>query len=68
MAKPCGRCQVTTIDQSTGEVMGTQPLATLAAYRESATFGACFGMNAVTLSTGIIAVGDVVTRTGGRCE
>jgi uncharacterized protein YcbX len=28
VAKPCGRCQVTTIDQATAE-RGRQPLATL---------------------------------------
>src|SRR6185436_1569327 len=34
-AKPCGRCQVTTTDQSTGIVMGPEPLATLSTYRDS---------------------------------
>ena len=48
MAKPCGRCQVTTTDQSTGEVTGPEPLATLSAWRNSQEFGAMFGMNAVT--------------------
>jgi hypothetical protein len=60
MAKPCGRCQVTTTDQSTGEVTGPEPLATLAAYRDSREFGARFGMNAVTVRTGPIRVGDTV--------
>jgi uncharacterized protein YcbX len=58
MAKPCGRCQVTTTDQSTGEVTGPEPLATLSAWRMSPEFGACFGMNAVTLDPGVIRVGD----------
>ena len=58
MAKPCGRCQVTTTDQSTGEVTGPEPLATLSAWRMSAEFGARFGMNAVTVSPGAIRVGD----------
>lgn len=31
-AKPCGRCQVTTTDQSTGEVRGPEPLHTLSSY------------------------------------
>lgn len=61
MAKPCGRCQVTTTDQSTGEVTGPEPLATLAAYRGSPEFGARFGMNAVTVRTGTISVGDAVS-------
>ncbi|MGE0355523.1 MAG: MOSC domain-containing protein [Burkholderiales bacterium] len=61
MAKPCGRCQVTTTDQSTGEVTGPEPLATLGAWRPSEEFGARFGMNAVTLEPGEIRVGDAVT-------
>lgn len=58
--KPCGRCQVTTTDQSTGEVRGPEPLATLSEYRGSAEFGAMFGMNLVTVRTGTIRVGDAV--------
>ena len=58
-AKPCGRCQVTTTDQTTGVVTGPEPLATLATYRDSA-FGIRFGMNLVTLREGTIRVGDAV--------
>lgn len=62
MAKPCGRCQVTTTDQATGEVMGPEPLSVLTAYRDSKEFGARFGMNAVALSAGAtLRVGDPVT-------
>jgi uncharacterized protein YcbX len=61
MAKPCGRCQVTTTDQATGEVTGPEPLATLAGYRDSKEYGARFGMNAVTVRTGEIRVGEAVT-------
>jgi len=60
MAKPCGRCQVTTVDQATGEPTGPEPLATLAGYRDSREFGARFGMNAVTLREGLVRVGDEV--------
>ena len=60
MAKPCGRCQVTTTDQATGEVMGPEPLSVLTAYRDSAEFGARFGMNAVPVSGSIVRVGDIV--------
>lgn len=60
MAKPCGRCQVTTTDQSTGEVTGPEPLATLSAWRMSPDFGAMFGMNAVTVRPGEIRVCDPV--------
>ena len=58
-AKPCGRCQVTTTDQTTGEVRGPEPLATLATYRDS-EFGVRFGMNLVTVREGTIRVGDTV--------
>lgn len=61
MAKPCGRCQVTTTDQSTGEVTGPEPLATLAGYRDSPEFGVRFGMNAVTVREGVIRVRDAVS-------
>ncbi|HET6265801.1 MAG TPA: MOSC N-terminal beta barrel domain-containing protein [Usitatibacter sp.] len=60
-AKPCGRCQVTTTDQSTGIVMGPEPLATLSTYRDSAEFGVMFGMNYVTAQPGPVRVGDAVT-------
>lgn len=59
-AKPCGRCEVTTTDQATGEVRGPEPLATLAAYRSSDEFGVMFGMNYVVEKTGRIAFGDAV--------
>ena len=58
--KPCGRCEVTTTDQSTGEVRGPEPLATLATYRESGEFGVMFGMNLVTVKTGPVRVGDAL--------
>jgi uncharacterized protein YcbX len=58
--KPCGRCEVTTTDQSTGEARGPEPLATLAEYRSSDAFGVMFGMNFVTVGEGRIAVGDAV--------
>lgn len=59
VTKPCGRCQVTTTDQATGEVRGPEPLATLASYRDS-PFGVRFGMNLVTVHEGMIRVGDSV--------
>lgn len=57
-AKPCGRCEVTTTDQSTGDVRGPEPLATLATYRDSRDFGVMFGMNYVTVQAGEVRVGD----------
>ena len=57
--KPCGRCQVPTTDQATGEVTGPEPLATLTTYRNS-DLGVLFGMNLVTEKTGTVRVGDAV--------
>jgi uncharacterized protein YcbX len=59
-AKPCGRCEVTTTDQATGEVRGPEPLATLSEYRTSGEFGVMFGMNMVALRPGLIRVGDAL--------
>ena len=61
VAKPCGRCRVTTTDQTTGEVMGPEPLATLSTYRDSHEFGVRFGMNLVTVLPGSVRVGDRVS-------
>ncbi len=56
VAKPCGRCVVTTTDQATGE-RGTQPLKILGARRR---FGQSlvFGQNIIPDSPGLIRVGD----------
>ncbi|HYC36679.1 MAG TPA: MOSC N-terminal beta barrel domain-containing protein [Usitatibacter sp.] len=59
-AKACGRCQVTTTDQATGEVRGPEPLATLSSYRNHPEYGPLFGMNLVTLQAGTVRVGDIV--------
>jgi uncharacterized protein YcbX len=59
-AKPCGRCQVTTTDQATGEVTGPEPLATLSTFRSHPEFGARFGINFVTVKGGAVRVGDAV--------
>ena len=59
-AKPCGRCEVTTTDQSTGEVLGPEPLATLATFREHPAFGVMFGMNWFVAKPGTVRVGDAV--------
>ena len=58
VAKPCGRCVVTTTDQITG-VRGSQPLRILAARRR---FGKnlVFGQNIIPDSPGLIRVGDPV--------
>jgi uncharacterized protein YcbX len=61
VAKPCGRCVVTTTDQTTGE-RGSQPLKMLAARRR---FGKnlVFGQNIIPDSPGLIRVGDPVKVT-----
>jgi uncharacterized protein YcbX len=58
--KDCGRCQVTTTDQATGEVRGPEPLATLVEYRDSES-GPLFGQNLVATKFGEVRVGDAVT-------
>ncbi|MFO0827351.1 MAG: MOSC domain-containing protein [Phycisphaerales bacterium] len=55
----CRRCKVVTIDQSTAEPRGPEPLRTLATYR---TEGAAvtFGQHALVDEPGVISVGDEV--------
>lgn len=61
VAKPCGRCVVTTTDQITG-ARGTQPLKILGTRRR---FGQnlVFGQNIIPDSPGRIRVGDPVAIT-----
>ena len=48
--KPCTRCQVTTIDQSSANA-GLEPLRTLATYRrDDRLAGITFGMNAIVIA------------------
>ena len=58
VAKPCGRCVVTTTDQITGE-RGKQPLKMLGKRRR---FGheLVFGQNLIPDSGGVIRIGDPV--------
>jgi uncharacterized protein YcbX len=60
LVKPCPRCVVTTVDPARGERRGNDPLATLAQYRR-AEEGPPFGVYAVGLGTGGLAVGMEVT-------
>ncbi len=55
----CKRCQVVTIDQTTGALMGVEPLRTLAEYRRQDD-GIVFGRHALVDHRGDIAVGDVM--------
>ncbi|GGX75187.1 MOSC domain-containing protein [Streptomyces minutiscleroticus] len=58
VAKPCGRCVVTTTDQATG-ARGREPLRTLGRHRRI-DGELVFGQNLVPESTGTIRVGDPV--------
>jgi uncharacterized protein len=57
--KPCTRCQVTTTDQATGEVLGPEPLRTLATFRDSPK-GVRFGMNLLPTKLGTLRIGDSI--------
>ncbi|MGE5234866.1 MAG: MOSC domain-containing protein [Acidobacteriota bacterium] len=56
MAKPCARCIVTTVDQSTG-VRAEEPLRTLATYRQRGN-EVLFGQNLVHDGRGVVRLGD----------
>jgi MOSC domain-containing protein len=58
VVKPCGRCVVTTTDQTTGE-RGREPLRTLATYRRR-DGEVMFGQNVVHEGNGRLRVGDWV--------
>lgn len=48
IVKPCTRCSITTTDQQSGALDGTEPLATLKKYRfDRQLGGVCFGQNAI---------------------
>ena len=58
VAKPCGRCAITTVDQDRG-IKSEEPLRTLATYRSHAG-NVNFGQNLVQLNRGIIHIDDAV--------
>ncbi|MGH3088365.1 MAG: MOSC domain-containing protein [Rubrobacteraceae bacterium] len=58
VAKPCARCAITTVNQTTGD-KGKEPLTTLAKFRNSPT-GVLFGQNLIHESPGSLRVGDAV--------
>jgi len=59
LAKRCGRCVVTTIDQATG-TRSVEPLRTLAQYRRGPGGDVLFGRYARHLTRGRLQVGDGV--------
>ena len=61
VAKPCGRCVVTTRDPDTGEQPDPrEPLQTLAGFHRASDGGIIFGQNLIPDATGEIAIGDTV--------
>ena len=63
MVKPCTRCIITTLNPLTGESEGDAAMRAMVALRRSADpvlKGVLFGINAVPVGQGAIAVGDRV--------
>jgi uncharacterized protein YcbX len=59
VSNACKRCKVITINQSTGEFAGNDPLATLATYRADGT-SVTFGQHMMVEASGSISIGDSV--------
>ncbi len=64
VVKPCARCVITTIEQTTGEKQGIEPLKTLAQFRipkRSVKKKILFGQNLIVEKAGdILRVGDKI--------
>lgn len=58
-SRPCPRCTLTTVDQTTGS-KGKEPLRTLATYRRLANGEVAFGMNVQFEGQGTLRVGDAI--------
>ncbi|MEJ7847050.1 MAG: MOSC N-terminal beta barrel domain-containing protein [Pyrinomonadaceae bacterium] len=60
VVKPCARCVITTIDQSTGESGGKEPLKTLSSYRNKGG-KVLFGQNLIAdQPSGTVRLGDKI--------
>jgi uncharacterized protein YcbX len=59
--KPDVRCQVTMVDQDTGEKAGPEPIRTLATFRRDPAGGVTFGIKLAVDQEGELAVGDLLT-------
>jgi len=59
IVKPCPRCVITTVDETTGKP-AKEPLTTLASYRSQPGKGVLFGQNLIQRGRGILRVGDKV--------
>ncbi|MFI8568444.1 MOSC domain-containing protein [Rhodococcus sp. NPDC078407] len=63
------RCPVTTVEQTTGERGGPEPLRTLATYRRAQQKGVAFGAKFSVLQHGTVSVGDELhVETWGASE
>ncbi len=60
VVKPCGRCQMVTVDPTVGARDGKEPLRTLSTYRRTASGEVTFGQNLVHRGHGTLHVGDEV--------
>jgi hypothetical protein len=58
VVKPCSRCSITTVEQTTG-IRGKEPLLTLAQYRRR-NGEIFFGQNLIPGEIGMLQIGDVV--------
>lgn len=58
VVKPCARCSITTVEQTTG-TLGKEPLRTLATYRRIEG-KVMFGQNLIHDGEGVLEVGDVL--------
>ena len=63
VAKPCGRCVMTTVDPERGVLTGQQPLKALRKHRRSGK-SVLFGMNLIPDTVGPLTVGDRFTVLG----
>ena len=63
VSNACKRCKVITIDQSSGESTGSDPLRILADYRTEGQ-GVTFGQHLLVEHAGLINVGDPVSIDG----
>ena len=60
LVKPCARCVLTTVDQSTGEKTGNEPLKTLSTYRNREG-KVLFGQNLIAETPGgTVRIGDEI--------
>lgn len=60
VVKPCSRCIITTIDPTSGEKIGAEPLKTLMSYRQKNN-KIYFGQNVIPRGSGILTCNSTLT-------